>query len=129
MEHLTLEDTVITLSGKKFSGLVESDFSDLFVMLDERGLIFFPDASVETKPDYLKKLQAQEIVFRKVEIYNTIARTYGNTAVVQGEGYFSVKLPKNEFAEILNFIDVWIDTGTEMKLVSSHLVKLDMVEK
>lgn len=118
------ESTAISLSEVKFSILLEFNLENFHTLIDERGLIFFPDGSVATKPELIERLKSKETVFKNVEIHKTIARTYENTAVVQGEGHFNIKLPEAELNEVLNFIDVWVQKEMGWKLVSSHLVKM-----
>jgi hypothetical protein len=118
------ESTAISLSEMKFSNLLESNLENFHSLIDERGLIFFPDRSVATKVELIEKLKSKETVFRNLEIHKSIARSYENTAVVQGEGYFNIKLQGSELNEVLNFIDIWVHKEMGWKLVSSHLVKM-----
>lgn len=119
-----IESTFISLSEEKFSSLLEGDLVNFHSLIDERGLMFFPDGSVETKEGLMRQLTSKVTVFRNIEIHKTIARIYGNTAVVQGEGFFTITLPETEFTEVLNFIDVWVQKEMGWRLVSSHFVKL-----
>jgi hypothetical protein len=119
-----MESNVISLSEEKFSSLLEFDLETFYSLFDGRGLIFFPNGSVATKPELMEKLKSQETVFRGVEMHKILARSYGNTTVVQGEGFFNIKLQDVEFNEVLTFIDVWVEKEGEWKLVSAHFVKM-----
>ena len=124
MVSLMIESSAISLSEKKFQNLIEVDlesFSDLF---DEKGLMFYPTGKVETKPELLQRLESGRTVFEKIDLTKTIARLYEGTAVVHGEGKFTLTLQGEELIENLNFIDVWVKKEEDWKLVSSHFIKM-----
>ena len=124
MVSTMIESSAISLSEKKFQNLIEVDlesFSDLF---DEKGLMFYPTGKVETKPELLQRLESGRTVFEKIDLTKTIARLYEGTAVVHGEGKFTLTLQGEVLIENLNFIDVWVKKEEDWKLVSSHFIKM-----
>lgn len=124
METLMIESKAISLSQEKCSSLLEFDLETFSLLFDERGLIFYPDGMVETKSEIIANLKSGKTVFQGTEVLKILARSYGSTAVVQGEGFFNIKLQDEEFSEVLNFIDVWVEKEEGWKLVSAHLIKM-----
>ena len=103
---------------------MEGDFESFSDLFDEKGLMFYPTGKVETKPELLQRLASKRTVFEKIDLSKTIARLYQETAVVHGEGMFTIILQGEELIEKLNFIDVWVKKEEEWKLVSSHFIKM-----
>lgn len=62
--------------------------------------------------------------YLKVLYLKIRARSYGGTAAVLEEGFFTIKFQAAEFSEVLNFIDVWVEKEEGLKLVSAHLIKM-----
>jgi hypothetical protein len=124
MVSAMIESSAISLSEKKFQNLLEGDFESFSDLFDEKGLMFYPTGKVETKPELLQRLESKRTVFEKILLTKTIARLYQETAVVHGEGLFTLKLQGEELVENLNFIDVWVKKEEEWKLVSSHFIKM-----
>lgn len=118
------ESKAISLSKEKFSSLLGFNLESLTLLFDERGLIFYPNGMVETKSEIIANLKSGKTVFQGIEVLKILARSYGGTAVVQGEGFFNIKLQDEEFSEVLNFIDVWVEKEEGWKLVSAHLIKM-----
>ncbi|MFC5191032.1 nuclear transport factor 2 family protein [Algoriphagus aquatilis] len=119
-----IESSAISLSEKKFHHLIERDIESFSSMFDEKGLMFYPTGKVETKPELLQRLASGRTVFEKIDLAKTIARLYEETAVVHGEGMFTLMLQGERIIENLNFIDVWVKKEEEWKLVSSHFIKM-----
>lgn len=119
-----IESNAISLSEKKFQNLIEKDFGSFSELFDEKGLMFYPTGKVETKPELLQRLESGRTVFEKIYLTKTIARLFQDTAVVHGEGMFTLVLQGEELIETLNFIDVWVKKGEKWKLVSSHFIKM-----
>jgi hypothetical protein len=119
-----IESSAISLSEKKFHHLIEGDLESFSFLFDEKGLMFYPTGKVETKPELLERLGSKRTVFEKIELHKTIARLYEDTAVVHGEGLFTMTLQGEELIENLNFIDVWVKKEEQWKLVSSHFIKM-----
>lgn len=124
MVSAMIESSAISLSEKKFQHLMEGDFESFSDLFDEKGLMFYPTGKVETKPELLQRLASKRTVFEKIDLSKTIARLYQETAVVHGEGMFTIILQGEELIENLNFIDVWVKKEEEWKLVSSHFIKM-----
>lgn len=124
MLTLMIESSAISLSEKKFLHLMEGDLESFSSLFDEKGLMFYPTGKVETKPELLERLKSGRTVFQKIDLTKTIARLYQDTAVVHGEGMFTLILQGEELIENLNFIDVWVKKEEEWKLVSSHFIKM-----
>ena len=124
MVSLMIESSAISLSEKKFHHLIERDIESFSSMFDEKGLMFYPTGKVETKPELLQRLASGRTVFEKIDLAKTIARLYEGTAVVHGEGMFTLMLQGERIIEKLNFIDVWVKKEEEWKLVSSHFIKM-----
>lgn len=103
---------------------MEGDLESFSSLFDEKGLMFYPTGKVETKPELLERLKSGRTVFQKIDLTKTIARLYQDTAVVHGEGMFTLILQGEELIENLNFIDVWVKKEEEWKLVSSHFIKM-----
>ena len=118
------ESAAISLSKQKISSLLEGDLDTFSFLFDEKGLIFYPNGTVQTKPDLLEGLKSKKTVFQNIELKKTIARLYEGTAVVYGEGLFNTILQGEELVEKLNFIDVWVKRESDWKLVSSHFTKM-----
>lgn len=119
-----IESNAISLSERKFQNLIEKDFGSFSKLFDEKGLLFYPNGKVETKPELLQRLESGRTVFEKIYLTKTIARLFHDTAVVHGEGMFTLVWQGEELIENLNFIDVWVKKGEEWKLVSSHFIKM-----
>ncbi len=124
MVSVMIESSAISLSEKKFQNLLEGDFESFSDLFDEKGLMFYPTGKVETKPELLQRLESKRTVFEKIDLTKTIARLYQETAVVHGEGMFTLTLQGEELLEKLNFIDVWVKKEEGWKLVSSHFIKM-----
>lgn len=124
MVSVMIESSAISLSEKKFQNLLEGDFESFSDLFDEKGLMFYPTGKVETKPELLQRLESKRTVFEKIDLTKTIARLYQETAVVYGEGMFTLTLQGEELLEKLNFIDVWVKKEEGWKLVSSHFIKM-----
>ncbi|WP_187176427.1 nuclear transport factor 2 family protein [Algoriphagus sp. AK58] len=124
METLMPESNSISLSEEKFSSLMEGDLETFSALFDEKGLMFYPNGKVETKPELLERLKSKKTVFLALDLKKCISRSYGTTSVVHGEGLFTINLQGEELSEKLNFIDVWVERENGWKLVSSHFIKM-----
>jgi hypothetical protein len=119
-----IESSAISLSEKKFQFLTDGEWDSFSSLFDEKGLLFYPTGKVETKPELMERLRSKRTIFEKIELHKTIARLYEGTAVVHGEGLFTIILHGEKLVEKLNFIDVWVKKEEDWKLVSSHFIKM-----
>jgi hypothetical protein len=124
METLMSESNSISLSEEKFSSLIEGDLETFSALFDEKGLIFYPNGKVETKPDLIERLKTKQIVFQDLQVKKCISRSYGCASVVHGEGTFTILFQGEVLTEKLNFIDVWVERETGWKLASSHFIRM-----
>ncbi|MFC3881147.1 nuclear transport factor 2 family protein [Algoriphagus namhaensis] len=114
------ESILLDLTKKKFEIWQNQDKEQLQKFFDEHGLFFDLDGQVETKGQIAEKMISDKCVLRGANYQKTIARVYGNSAVVHGEGEFSLSIKGELKAFLLSFLDVWMEREDGWKLVSTH---------
>lgn len=114
------ETYLIDLTRKKFEIWETLNLDQLCHIFDDNGLMFNSHGKVSTKEELIEKIRSEECVLKEIDFQNTIARVYGTSAVVQGEGSFTFSVKGQIQSKIMNFLDVWIEREEGWKLVSTH---------
>ena len=114
------ESNLLDLTRKKFEIWETLNLDHLSQIFDDNGLMFNYQGKVNTKEELIEKIRSEECVLKEIFFQNTIARIYGSSAVVQGEGAFTFSIKGETQSKVLNFLDVWIERENGWKLVSTH---------
>ena len=114
------ESNLLDLTKKKFEIWETLNMEHLSQIFDDKGLMFNTYGKVNTKEELIEKIRSEECLLKGIDFQNTVARVYGTSAVVQGEGSFTFSIKGQIHSKILNFLDVWIKREEGWKLVSTH---------
>ncbi len=114
------ESNLIDLTRKKFETWETLNLDQLVSLFDDHGLLFDFKGKVETKDHVIEIMRSEKCQLKEVHFQNTIARIYGNSAVVHGEGEFTFIKEGDTKSTNLNFLDVWVEREEGWKLVSTH---------
>ncbi len=118
--HMISESNLIDLTRKKFETWESLNLDQLAEIFDEHGLMFDVDGKIENKSQLIEKMRKENCLLKEFNFQNTIARIYGTSAVVHGEGEFKFTIAGKLHSSNLNFLDVWIERENGWKLVSTH---------
>ncbi len=114
------ESDFLTLSKKKFASWKLTDVDEFSEMFDDHGLVFGAGGQTKTKGQMIEDLRTKACQFKDINLKNTIARVFGSSAVVHGEGDFTLS-ESGETKEVqMNFLDVWVEREKGWRLISSH---------
>ncbi|MDN3204084.1 nuclear transport factor 2 family protein [Algoriphagus sediminis] len=114
------EEDILNLSKKKFASWQYTDVNVFSRIFDERGLIFKEKDNAITKNQMIAQMESKECTFEEIDLKNTMVRVFGTSAVVHGEGDFTIIKSGKTSAVHLNFLDVWVERENGWQLVSSH---------
>jgi len=125
LHHSTMitESNLLDLTKKKFQIWENHNLDQLSQIFDDQCLMFNSHGKVITKEDLIKKIRDEECISTEINFQNTIARIYGSSAVVSGEGVFTSSKEGQTHTTKLNFLDVWTEREDGWKLVSTHYSK------
>ncbi len=114
------EADILDLSRKKFASWQLTDVNEFSRIFDEHGLIFKEQEDAITKSQMIAQMEANDCSFEEIQLKNTMARVFGSSAVVHGEGDFVLSESGESKQMHLNFLDVWVERENGWQLVSSH---------
>jgi hypothetical protein len=118
------ESGLIDLTRKKFQTWITLDLDQISQLFDDQGLSVNSEGKINTKKELIKKMSAQSCILKDFNFQNTIARVYGTSAVVHGEGEFVFSKAGEIRSANMNFLDVWIKRENGWKLISTHYNKM-----
>lgn len=115
-----LEQSVLDLSKKKFSWLINKQYDSLGLLLDDKLEYVHSNGWVQTKADVINDTKSGSMVYQSVDIKEANARAYNNDAViVTGTGTFA-GIHGQPFTIVLHYTEVYIKSGNRWKLASRH---------
>ena len=117
------ESILLDLTKKKFEIWQSQDKAQLHQFFDDHGLLFDLEGQVETKGQVSEKLATNICILKEAKYQNPIARIYGNSAVVHGEGEFLLSMLGETKQLFISFLDVWMEREEGWKLISTHYTR------
>jgi hypothetical protein len=114
------ESELSDLTKKKIEIWQNLNGDQLTLIFDDQGLFFNYDGIINSKEDLIKKIREEKCGPVEINFQKTIARIYGSSAVVSGEGDFTNAIDGQSQTTKLTFLDVWIERENGWKLVSTH---------
>ncbi len=121
--QINSEKTVLELSEKKFDWLINKQYDSLAMVLDDKLQYIHSNGWIQTKDEVIGDIKSKKLIYQKVEIKESKARLYGNTAIVTGIGKFE-GTGENPFTINLCYTEVYVKSGNRWKLASRHANKM-----
>jgi hypothetical protein len=118
------EQSILTLSKKKFDWMVSKNIDSLKNVLDDRLKYVHSNGWTQSKQEVVDDFISGKLDYQKIEITEASARIYDNTAIVIGKGKFSGQVNKNPFALDLLYTEVYIREIGRWLLASRQSSKL-----
>jgi hypothetical protein len=123
-QSIVTEQSILTLSKKKFDWMVSKNIDSLKSVLDDRLKYVHSNGWTQSKQEVLDDFISGKLDYQKIEITEASARVYDNTVIVIGKGKFSGQVSKNPFALDLLYTEVYIREIGRWLLASRHSSKL-----
>jgi hypothetical protein len=114
------EQAVLDLSKRKFDWLINNQYDSLIALFDDKAQYIHSNGWVQNKKDVIDDARTGKLKYQSVDIKDTQARIYGNSAVVTGLGTFAGVKEGNSFSMDLRYTEVYVRSGNRWKLVSRH---------
>lgn len=118
------EQAVLDLSKKKFGWMIRMKFDSLEAVLDDRLMFVHSNGWTETKTELLQDIKSSKLRYVSIDVQETSARMYTNTAIVTGKGKFNVLLDGNELSINLFYTEVYVWKNDKWLLASRHSNRL-----
>jgi hypothetical protein len=120
----TDEQTIINLSKKKFGWMTQMKLDSLESILDERLMFVHSNGWTETKTEFIQDIKSGKLRYLNIDVTETAARLYTNTAIVTGKGKFKVLLDGSELIINLLYTEVYVSKNGVWLLASRHSNRL-----
>jgi Domain of unknown function (DUF4440) len=118
------EKIVLDLSKKKFEWLINKQYDSLSKILDDRIQYIHSNGWIQDKDHVIGDIKSGTLTYQKIDIKESQARLYANSAIVTGSGRFEGAGNGNIFAVDLLYTEVYIKSGNHWKLASRHANKM-----
>jgi hypothetical protein len=118
------EQTVLSLSKRKFDWLISKQYDSLTALMDDRIQYIHSNGWTQNKKEVLEDLRSGKLNYQKVTIKESGARIFGTSAVVTGLGTFEGITEGKLFTMDLRYTEVYIKSGNRWKLASRHANKM-----
>jgi hypothetical protein len=114
------EQAILDLSKKKFEWMIAMNYDSLEGVLDERLVFIHSNGWPETKQELIQDIKSGKLRYSAIEVIESAARVYPNSAIVIGRGKFIVKLDGKDLALELKYTEVYISKNGKWLLASRH---------
>ena len=118
------EQAVVELSKKKFNWMIRMQYDSLESVLDDRLMFVHSNGWTETKSELIADLKSGKLRYVTIEVIESSARLYSNTAIVTGKGKFTVVLDGNDLIINLYYTEVYVLKNGNWLLASRHANRL-----
>ena len=118
------EQQIISLSKKKFEWMVAMNFDSLAPMLDERMIFIHSNGWPETKKEFINDTKSGKLRYTAIEVLESSARIYPESAVVIGRGKFNVTLEGKDLVFELKYTEFYTRKNGKWLLASRHANRL-----
>lgn len=118
------EQTVLELSKKKFDWMIRMQYDSLETVLDDRLMFVHSNGWTETKSELIADLKSGKLRYVAIEVIESSARLYSNTAILTGRGKFTVVLEGNDLIINLYYTEVYVLKNGNWLLASRHANRL-----
>ena len=118
------EQAVLDLSKKKFGWMIRMKFDSLKAVLDDRLMFVHSNGWSETKEELIDDIKSGKLKYVNIQVSESSARVYPETAIVTGKGKFTVLLEGNPLELNLFYTEVYILKNKNWLLASRHSNRL-----
>jgi hypothetical protein len=118
------EQSVLDLSKNKFGWMIRMKYDSLESVLDDRLLFIHSNGWAENKQELIEDIKSGKLRYVNINITESTARLYTNTAIVTGKGKFTVLLDGNNLEINLSYTEVYIADKGKWLLASRHANRL-----
>ena len=109
---------------QRFEAMVRQDFNALERLMSDDVVYVHSDAVVETKQEFIQKIHRGEMRYRAIDAPDPVIRIYGDTAVITGQGKFSVTRGGADREIDARYTAVYQRAGRTWRLVSWQSTRL-----
>ncbi len=118
------ELAVLDLSKKKFGWMIRMQYDSLESIMDDRLMFIHSNGWAENKQELIQDVKSGKLRYVNINVSESTARVYTNTAIVTGKGKFSVVLDGNNLDINLLYTEVYILKNGKWLLASRHANRL-----
>jgi hypothetical protein len=118
------EQAVLDLSERKFNWMIRMHYDSLESVLDDRVMFIHSNGWTETKSELIADLKSGKLRYVAIEVIESSARLYSNSAIVTGKGKFTVVLDGNDLVINLYYTEVYVLKNGNWLLASRHANRL-----
>jgi len=118
------EQAVLDLSKNKFGWMIRMKYDSLESVLDDRLMFIHSNGWAENKQELIQDIKSGKLRYVNIDISESTARLYANTAIVTGKGKFTVLLDGNNLDINLYYTEVYILKNGKWVLASRHANRL-----
>lgn len=118
------EHEILDLSKKKFGWMVQMQYDSVESVLDDRLIFIHSNGWTENKQELIQDLKSGKLRYVNIDVIESTARVYTNTAIVTGKGKFSVVLDGADLAINLFYTEVYILKNGKWLLATRHANRL-----
>ncbi len=118
------EQIVLDISNKKFGWMIRMKYDSLEPVLDDRLLFIHSNGWTENKRELIQDMKSGKLRYVNIDVTESTARVYTNTAIVTGKGEFTVVLDGNNLDINLFYTEVYILKDKKWLLASRHSNRL-----
>lgn len=120
----TPEQSILDLSKKKFEWMIRMQYDSLGAVLDERLMFVHSNGWAETKSELIQDIKSARLRYTSIDVKESSARMYPETAIVTGKGKFNVILDGNALEINLFYTEVYVLKNGKWLLASRHSNRL-----
>lgn len=118
------EQAILDLSERKFNWMIRMHYDSLESVLDDRLMFIHSNGWTETKSELIADLKSGKLRYVAIEVIESSARLYSNSAIVTGKGKFTVVLDGNDLVINLYYTEVYVLKNGNWLLASRHANRL-----
>ncbi len=108
---------------KKFDWLVNGNIDSLAILLHDDVYYVHSNGWLETKQDVLEDLKTKKLIYSDIKVHQSSVRLFGETAIVNGKGTFTVIMDSKPLEINLYYTEVYNFLPEGIRLISRHACK------
>ena len=111
------EQDILGLENKRYSWLISQNFDSLENSLSDQLVYIHSSGVIDNKTSYLNLLKSGNVLYKRMECFDTNVRIFENIGIITGTAHFDVVVNSSIDNINLKFHSVWIFLG-EPKFLS-----------
>lgn len=119
------EQRVLKLSRDKFRWLTSGATDSLQAILDPRMQYVHSNGWVQNREEMIADLASGKLVYEAIVVKTATVRLYKRSAVVTGQGTFTVRMNGSPLVIDLGFTEVYVREGNRWLLASRHANRMN----